>query len=275
MKRPTLGQVDGFVILVNTFLPALVVLTLGLMIESTLSSIHTNGCAAAAYIYGTFSQITVDKEGFPQPPVDALYRKISKEPPPVRELMKRISRERSSPEQSCSLLSAIDYLVANSLYGDTVSAVRREMIGMATNIAALGKPINVSITSLALPPIKNPKLFQKPAAEAIHGFNKHIAGPLTAVAEKGMNQVGNKARAVTYAVFQPYTNNIVKELRKANHKRRLTWIWIQWFVGKIQPFFTRFVWLFGLLGGWLLLTYVLWARRRISVAWELMANGGE
>ncbi|MFQ5760215.1 MAG: hypothetical protein ACE5HM_04480 [Acidiferrobacterales bacterium] len=40
MKLPTLRQVSGFVMLVNTFLPAIVVLTLGLMVWSTITVVR-------------------------------------------------------------------------------------------------------------------------------------------------------------------------------------------------------------------------------------------
>ena len=39
MKLPTLRQVSGFTMIVNTFLPAIVVVTLGLMIWSTVTTI--------------------------------------------------------------------------------------------------------------------------------------------------------------------------------------------------------------------------------------------
>lgn len=45
MKLPTLRQVGGFVMIVNTFLPAIVVVTLGLMTWSTATTIKRNACA--------------------------------------------------------------------------------------------------------------------------------------------------------------------------------------------------------------------------------------
>jgi len=50
MKLPTLRQVSGFTMIVNTFLPAIVVVTLGLMIWSTVTTIKRNACATVHYV---------------------------------------------------------------------------------------------------------------------------------------------------------------------------------------------------------------------------------
>ncbi len=76
-------------------------------------------------------------------------------------------QEAAAVRETCALFSAIGYLVGTGLYGDALSALQVEIKQMKSKIAGPGQPLKVSIDSLALPRIKKPKLFDKPAAEAI------------------------------------------------------------------------------------------------------------
>ena len=57
MRLPTLRQLNGFVMIVNTLLPALVILLLGAMLWSTAVSFKRNTCAVIIHV----AQATNDK----------------------------------------------------------------------------------------------------------------------------------------------------------------------------------------------------------------------
>jgi DNA-binding CsgD family transcriptional regulator len=74
---PNLRQLSGLVMIVNTFLPAIVVLTLGLMIWSTTRAIKHDACVTATYVTQAFGDDQVQKRYLAAPDEDVRERSLT------------------------------------------------------------------------------------------------------------------------------------------------------------------------------------------------------
>jgi hypothetical protein len=233
--------------LVNTFLPAIVIVTLGLMIWSTSTTLSDELCA----IDDALDRVEIDKEkGYPKPSVDALINDIE-----------RPSDSRGNNEPPCELFEAIDAVFYDQLVAQTRSALQTQFANLQIKIAALGKSVGKSF-SMRLEP---PEGAGAAAKGAIKQFNKRLAGPMAVPVKSGMNEV----RKLTYAVFQPQTENIARELRKADHKRQVVWKRME---VTYAAQMTKFQWFFVALAAWLVLGYVFWIQRRLLIARRLLRD---
>jgi hypothetical protein len=123
MKLPTLRQVSGFAMVVNTFLPAIVVVTLGLMIWSTVTTIKRNTCATINYVTLAMNDDN-ERKNYIAAGDDAKKKALE-------DLVKRLN-ERPLPDNgSCGpwqdLRTRIKGILTNELYGETLKQIEYEM----------------------------------------------------------------------------------------------------------------------------------------------------
>jgi hypothetical protein len=168
-------------------------------------------------------------------------------------------REDDAP--TCELFKAINAVFYEQLVTQTKNALHTQFATLQIKIDALGRAIGKSVSMK----LEAPEGADLAVQGAIKQFNKRLAGPIAVPIKSGLNKV----RKLTYDVFQPQTENIVRELRKVHHKQQVVRERVK-VIYAAQV--TKFQWFFIALATWLVLSYVAWVHRRLLVVKRLLRN---
>jgi hypothetical protein len=266
MKLPTLRQVSGFAMIVNTFLPAVVVVTLGLMTWSTVTTIKRNACATVSYVKQAMND---DKEK----DIYLAAVKVSDDAGKraLQGLVGRRLNARPLPEHgSCAqwqdLRASIKGIFANELYGETVHQIELEKVKIAKRfetVRTAAKRAIPKITPITPPDFPGLREF----VSAVNALFKIVGEALTAL--------GNALASVGQGVTEPFDTageNLKKEFQKVDYKRAVAWELLDRFWSDTADLFDKFWWFFVILTLWLVLSYALWVYRRLAVGWALLCN---
>lgn len=272
MKLPTLRQISGFVMIVNTFLPALAVVILAWMILSTTAAIERNACT-------TIGQLTVAFKD-----IDARIERAKTAHDPrldvqLADLVAALPATRRTTADGCEVLDDVGRILADRLYRDTVEGIVQPVRDMGEKLDTLKQQVEKVIPPIklpAIPPIGVPNVVL--LREAVMELNKAIGdvnGAFRAVGreiDKGMRGVRNAVTGVFVALVNPEKDHLVLELKRAGYKRQAAWELTKTFVGEAIELLKRFYWFFVVLAVWLVLSYALWVHRRLAVGWALLRN---
>jgi hypothetical protein len=251
---PSLRQVSGFVMIINTFLPVIVVVTLGLMIWSTASAIKRDACLTFDHMAQALAD---DKER-------SKYAKAADDDARevmLNDLIKRLRDNGPSEDDPCQAWDKVKTNMKQTVtdIGDDIKAVGAGFGKMKT---ALG---NV-VPSIGLIKYSGIKLVDK----AIWAANQIIE-----VIRNAFNTIGDGLKAIGSHLASPLVKvqkDLTVEFQKVDYKRAAAWTLLGSFFSDSARLFTKFMWFFIILAIWLVLSYVLWVYRRLAVGWGLLRN---
>ena len=262
MKLPTLRQVSGFAMIVNTFLPAIVVVTLGLMTWSTVAAIKHNACAAVSYLPRAMNddremRIYVGASGDARrSSLQGFVRRLHELPPPA-----------GGPCGSWRDLRArITGIVTDEIYGETVERIEHEVKEVERKYQRVRTEVQRAIPSI--PPIKRPGI--PGLDEAVSAVNQ-----LFRIVRSALDDLGAALARLGRGVTEPIDTageKVREEFQKADYKRAVAWELLDRFWSDTADLFDKFWWFFVLLALWLTSSYALWVHRRLAVGWTLMCN---
>jgi hypothetical protein len=262
MKAPTLRQLSGFVMIVNTLLPAVVVVTLGLMIWSTAVAIKRNTCATVSYVVKA-----VNDEKASQRYVGASDEAKAKA---VAELVKRLIEQAPPDEASCGpwadLRARIAAILTDEIYGKAVERIEYEIKVVDGKLQKVKRDVQSVVPKI--PPIKY---------SGIAGVDQAIwaANQLFQIVRTALGALGAALTELGRGLTDPFETagqNIYKEIEKVDYKRAVTWGLLNRFLSDTADLFAKFGWLFAILVLWLVLSYALWVYRRLAVGWALLRD---
>ncbi len=262
MKFPTLRQISGFAMIVNTFLPAIVVVTLGLMLWSTAKAIKRNTCATVSYVV---QAVNDDK-------ASARYVGASDEAKSqaVAALVKRLNEQALPDDGSCGpwtdLRARITAILTDEIYGKAVDRIEYEIKVVDGKFQKVRRDVQSVVPRI--PPIK---------FSGIPGVDQAIwaANQLFRIIGTALASVGAALTELGRGVTEPFDTagqNLYKEFQKVDYKRAVTWGLVDRFLSDTAALFAKFGWFFVILVLWLLLSYALWVYRRLAVGWALLRD---
>lgn len=264
MKLPTVRQVSGFAMIVNTFLPAIVVVTLGLMIWSTVTTIMRNACATVRYVTLAMND---EKE---MSNYVAARNDDRKRTSTLQVLVRRLNEQPLPGDGSCGpwrdLRTRISRIFTDELYGKTVDRIEYEMKVVDVKLAKVRTDVQRVIPRI--PPIKPP---------GIPGVNEAISAVngLFKIMHKALEGVGNGLTRLGRGVTEPFDTageNLSKEFQKVDYKRAVAWELLGRFGSDTADLFDKFWWFFVIFALWLVVSYALWVYRRLAVGWAMLCN---
>ena len=262
MKLPTLRQVSGFTMIVNTFLPAIVVVTLGLMIWSTVTTIKRNACATVSYVTRAMNDDKEIKNYFNAS--DAVRKKS------LQVLVGRLNAQPLPEDGSCrqwrDLRTRIRGILQKELYEETVGRIDDEMKTVKEKFMKVRTDVQSVVPKI--------RPIQPPSIPGIYEFVSAVNG-LFKIMQDALKGLGNALTKLGGGLTEPFDTagkNLDKEFQKVDYKRAVAWELLDRFWSDTADLFNKFWWFFVILALWLVLSYALWVYRRLVVGWALLCN---
>jgi len=266
MRLPTLRQLNGFVMIVNTLLPGLVILLLGAMLWSTAVSFKRNTCAVITHV----AQATNDKAAL-DAYLDARSREDEKaQDAAVSRLIEKLRAEPQPANEACgvwdNLRDRIKALLLTEFFRETAEKIELEVQAVKTKVENAKEAAAKVVPKIPSVRYSGIKLVD----HAIWAVNKVIK-----VIGKGVVALGEALKAVGNALVDPFTtakDNLWQELGRVDYKRAVTWGLLYAYASDTVDLFDKFGWLFVALVLWLVFSYALWVQRRFAVGWALLCD---
>jgi len=264
MKLPTLRQVSGFAMIVNTFLPAIVVVTLGLMTWSTATAIKRNACATVNNV----TQAMNDKKAISN--YIAAGNDDGKRASTLQVLVTRLNEQPLPGDASCGpwrdLRARIKRIFTDELYGKTVNSIETELKAVDAKLDKVRTDVQRAVPRIS--PIKLP---------GIPGVDQAIlaVNDLFKIMRKALEGLGNALTQLGKSITEPFDTadeNLRKEFQKVDYKRAVAWELVDRFWSDTADLFDKFWWFFVILTLWLVVSYALWVYRRLGVGWAMLCN---
>jgi len=264
MKLPTLRQVSGFAMIVNTFLPAIVVVTLGLMTWSTVTAIKRNACATVNNV----TQAMNDKKAINN--YIAAGNDDGKRASTLQVLVRRLNEQPLPGDASCGpwrdLRARIKRIFTDELYGKTVNSIETELKAVDAKLDKVRTDVQRAVPRIS--PIKLPGI--PGVDQAILAVNE-----LFKIMRKALEGLGNALTQLGKSVTEPFDTadeNLRKEFQKVDYKRAVAWELVDRFWSDTADLVDKFWWFFVILTLWLVVSYALWVYRRLGVGWAMLCN---
>jgi len=264
MKLPTLRQVSGFAMIVNTFLPAIVVVTLGLMTWSTVTAIKRNACVTVNNV----TQAMNDKKAIDN--YIATGNDDGKRASTLQVLVRQLNEQPLPGDASCGpwrdLRARIKRIFTDELYGKTVNSIETELKAVDAKLDKVRTDVQRAVPRF--PPIKLPGI--PGVDQAILAVNE-----LFKIMRKALEGLGNALTQLGKSVTEPFDTadeNLRKEFQKVDYKRAVAWELVDRFWSDTADLFDKFWWFFVILTLWLVVSYALWVYRRLGVGWAMLCN---
>jgi len=264
MKPPTLRQVSGFAMIVNTFLPAIVVVTLGLMTWSTVTAIKRNACATVNNV----TQAMNDKKAINN--YIAAGNDDGKRASTLQVLVRQLNEQPLPGDASCGpwrdLRARIKRIFTDELYGKTVNSIETELKAVDAKLDKVRTDVQRAVPRIS--PIKLP---------GIPGVDQAIlaVNDLFKIMRKALEGLGNALTQLGKSITEPFDTadeNLRKEFQKVDYKRAVAWELVDRFWSDTADLFDKFWWFFVILTLWLVVSYALWVYRRLGVGWAMLCN---
>jgi len=264
MKLPTLRQVSGFAMIVNTFLPAIVVVTLGLMTWSTVTAIKRNACATVNNV----TQAMNDEKAINS--YITAGNDDGKRASTLQVLVRRLNEQPLPGDASCGpwrdLRARIKRIFTDELYGKTVNSIETELKAVDAKLDKVRTDVQRAVPRI--PPIKLPGI--PGVDQAILAVNE-----LFKIMRNALAGLGNALTQLGKSVTEPFDTadeNLRKEFQKVDYKRAVAWELVDRFWSDTADLFDKFWWFFVILTLWLVVSYALWVYRRLGVGWAMLCN---
>jgi hypothetical protein len=285
MKLPTLRQISGFAMIVNTFLPAIVVVTLGLMVWSTAAAIKRNTCATidlvaqavndegerkkyvAAGMRASEKAQAIADDGERARFLEASDREAKKA---LEEFAERLRMRPPPAEGSCGmwqeLRTRLKDVLTHDIYRKTAEGIKKEIADVDAKFDRVKDDVKKIVPNI--PPIKY---------SGIPGVDQAIwaANQLFVAIREAFGMVGAALGHLGRGLTEPFESagkNLHEEFRGLDYKRAVAWEILDRFVSDTAALFGKFGWFVVILALWLVLSYGLWVGRRLADAWALLRD---
>ena len=321
---PNLRQISGLVMIVNTFLPAVVVLTLGLMVWSTARAIKHDACVTASYITQAYADNEGQKRYLAAPDEDAreklltapelrvldllvagesndsvarqldmngkafsdfladimktmgaksragLVQKASNKGRVLKAYVKQLKEKPPADGGPCEawkdVRTNIREIVVDKLYGKGITAITQDLRAVGKDFGEMKAAV-----AKAIPRIDLIKYAGVPLVDqAIWAANQVIK-----VIGDALDVVRKAFKAIGKYLASPLTGaqeKVTKEFQTIGYRQAAATLLFTSFFSDTTELFKKFKWFFIVLAIWLILSYVLWVYRRLSVGWALLCN---
>jgi hypothetical protein len=263
MKLPTLRQVSGLAMLINTFLPAIVVIALVAMTWSTASAIKRTGCATVSYARQAMNDDGA-RERYVAATRDADKDKV------LDELVERLYQRASLGDAACDewkeLRAQLQNIFRHELYAKTVQRVEYEIRLVDGKLQRVRTDVRKVVPRL--PPITAPEILG--VKEVVLAVNH-----LFFLTQKALASLGAALTRLGNGLAEPFDTageNIYAEMQKVDYKRAVALELLGRWSDDAAGLLEKFGWFFLVLALWLLFSYALWVRRRLSAAWALLTQ---
>ena len=192
-------------------------------------------------------------------------------------ITERIARELPRQQNQTCLEQPWHHLrqvLAKELYGDTVDGLSKQLASMNQKLQNVSGAVSKRIPSVPFTPLKRVNL---PSVGKLN-VNKPLNGAIDAINSvptkitNGLGDLGTVLVEELTAVVEPESGLLKQEFQKADYKRAVAWAFFVGFLSNIAALLTKFYWLVGFLAIWLVLSYVLWFHRRLSVGLALLRD---
>ena len=263
MKALTTGRLRGFVVLVNTFLPIIVVVALILMIQSTASSLSYRGCATASRMAAAFAdekmqQAYLDAEGDAQ-------RFAALEALSVTPAERLQDGSPWTPHSAC-LGKALHVVVGAELFGRAVESIEKQTKVVGSRVSGMKKNLTRRIPDARAWELDH---------VAKSGVGRALAGGVNDAIDQ-INKVPSAMRSWVVKLGNNVSDTVVwifAPLSVVDYQRAATWVLVGGFLTDAAGMLGKFYWFFLALGIWLLASYALWVRCRVYAALALLRGG--
>ena len=263
MKPPTLRQLSGLAMIVNTLLPAIVVVTLAAMIWSTAVSIKRNTCTTIGHIAQAVNDektlnryVKAGDDGARRKAISDLVGELDGQTP--------LSNEECGPWQK--LRARIAALLVNEFYGKVAMRVEQEVSKVNTKLENAKSAVANVVPSVPAIKYSGIKIVDK----AIWAANQVIK-----LIRAGFDAIGDALTALGKALAEPFATakkNLSAEVQKVDYKRAVAWALLERYSSDTVDLFDKFGWFFAVLALWLAFSYALWVHRRFVVGWALLCD---
>lgn len=285
MRLPTLRQITGFAMIVNTFLPAIAVVALGLMIWSTATAIKRNTCATIHHVTQAMNDgqerdryIAAGDQASRKAQTIANAQEraaflAAREEARGRALAEFAERLESEPPLASGPCEAWDEMrmqmkriVTHEIYGKTLERIESEIGVVEGKFKTVKSEVQKALPTI--PPIKYSGI--PGVDQAIWATNR-----LFRIVRDAFTIVGAALSKVGEALTEPFDTageHLYREYQTVDYKRAVTLEILDRYLSATAELFEKFAWFFVILAVWLILSYALWVYRRLTLGWALLCD---
>lgn len=255
MRFPTLKQLTGLVMIVNTFLPAIVLAVAVWLILD----IKREACDSIRRFDRVSREIDLLFDGrFHAIRAGVKKGKIEPQTGIEIDVATLVDRQRKiDGEGECLPFGESRRQIAR-IVRQSSTQVRKDLEQLGNRITA---PARFIRTAVVLKPIPLPRI--PLARDVVTAYNDHVRPPMNAVLITIRDSVNN----AIFGLLNPETIFVHLEVQKAQYKLAA--------YARLAGQFTtaatsKLAWFILVLSAWLALSYVLWAYRRLATGWALL-----
>lgn len=255
MRFPTLKQLSGLVMIVNTFLPA-IVLAAAVWI---ILDIKRDACDSIRRFDRVSKEIDLlFDHRFQAIRAGVRKGKVEQETGIEVDIAALVDRQRNIDGEGECLPFAESRRQIAKIARQSSTQVRKDIEQLGNRIT---EPARFIRTAFVLEPIPLPRV--PLARDVITAYNNHVRPPMNAV----MSTIRDSVNNAIFGLFNPETIFVQLEVQKAQYKFAA--------YARLAGQFTteatsKLAWFVLVLSAWLALSYVLWAYRRLATGWALL-----
>ncbi len=262
-NMPTLRQLNGLVIIVNTFLPLIIIAVIYWTVTGVFNDVRFNACRVIGQNVWAFNKIDrMSAEQISELNVEDFAQSIP-----------------ADLEVDCAKPFADIWADFSHLAQANIQVAGLQAEKLAAKINAIKATLEAQMKALSLAKLKIsfPDVIILRAKVPMTELNKIGGAVASAVNDTvvkpvndGVNSIRKGASAALARVFNPEAEKIGQELAKTGVKFAV----IKQKSGDMIDFDISFPWLLLILVLWLALSYVLWGYRRLQLGWEMLCQKG-
>ena len=260
MKSSTIQRVSGLVMLINTFLPIVVVVALILMARSTAGEMVRQACATA----GQIGSVLNDAEA------RNAYLAANDDGERAMQLallassLRDTALEEPGGEAAPACLEKnLATVLGEELFGKTVGSIKEQAKQVQVRMSGVKSNLKKRIPeatpwTLEHVPVKG---IARKLASGVNSVIDKVNGVPVSI-RSGMVTLGDKVGDTIKWIFAP--------LSVADYQRAAAWTVLAGLLADAAKSLEKFYWFFAALAIWLLFSYLIWAQRRLSTALTLL-----
>ena len=256
MPLPTLRQLNGFVLIVNTLLPFLFVLAIYLMWVLSIQSFRVNTCSSLNHSARVITAIDKAKSS------QALIKHYEVE---SNQTVVPGGGDCKIEEEFNDLLVVRVYETVKNNVDKQVKAVGKKVDGVKNKVArAVPKLPDIRIGRV--PPLKILKFDLSKALNSVIRF-------VNAIDNNVNRALSTLASVVTNAftnIVDPERKRIYLEIEKTSYRQAVVLDTVRSMLSAILEAFEKFYWLLLVLVIWLPISYIFWAHHRLTLGWKML-----
>ena len=260
MKSLTIQRVSGLVMLINTFLPIVVIVALILMARSTTGDMVREACATAGQIGSVLNDAAARNAYLAAKDDGQRAMQLALLASSLRDAALEEPGGGAAPE---CLEKNLATVLGEELFGKAVGGIKKQAKLVEMRMSGVKSNLRKRIPKAA------PWTLEHVPAK---GIARNLASGVNSAIDKvngvpgsirsGMVTLGDKVGDTIKWVFAP--------LSVVDFQRAAIWAVVAASLADAAKSLEKFYWLFAVLGIWLLFSYLIWAQRRFSMALSLL-----